>query len=246
MNRRQASSRALLPGVVPLAAVLSSCSLIPVPPEGLPDAWIPSVSPSPIDDVLDNNPLGFTPGEQSAVRIRNVSCAEMSWGSGFVLDEHTIVTNRHVVDGFLSIKISTEDGEELTVASVATSYVSDLAVITTVETLTPLVSLSDEDPNVSDFATIVGYPGGDEMTTSVGTVVGRQQDNLDNADHVFRVSATVERGSSGSAVYDGEGEVFGLVYAGEDDTGYAIVIPVSIVEESLASLTPLAPVTSCS
>jgi S1-C subfamily serine protease len=230
----------------PAALVLAACSVVPVPPEGLPDEWVPAVSPSPIDDVLENNPLGFTPEEQSSIRIRNVSCDSLSTGSGFILDEHTIVTNRHVVEGFLSLGISTDDGGELTMASVATSQVSDLAIITTVETLTPLVPLADEDPRLNDFVMIVGYPGGNEMTTSTGTVLAREDDNLDNADHVFRVTAEVEHGSSGSAAYNAEGEVFGLLYAGEDDTNYGIIIPLSIVEDSLDSLTPLAAISACS
>jgi S1-C subfamily serine protease len=234
---------AILP---PAALLLAACSVVPVPPEGLPDDWVPDVSPSPIDDVLENDPMGFTPEEQSAVRIRNVSCDNLSTGSGFILDEHTIVTNRHVVEDFLSMEISTEDGEELTMASVATSLVSDLAVITTIETLTPLVSFADDDPRVSDFVMIVGYPGGNEMTTTTGTVLAREDDNLDNADHVFRVTAEAEHGSSGSAAYNADGEVFGVLYAGEDETNYGIIIPISIVEDSLDSLTPLAAVSGCS
>lgn len=247
MRHQDLASRPLRMGILPLGAVLlASCAVVPVPPEGLPDDWIPSISPSPIDDVLDNNPLGFTPEEQSAVRIRNTSCNGLATGSGFIFDEHTIVTNAHVVEDFNTIEISTSDGEELTTASVQISLVSDFAIITTVEALTPLVSLANNDPHVLDPVTIVGYPGGDELTTSTGTVLNRQTDQLGSADHVFRVSATVEEGSSGSAAYNDEGQVFGLLYAGEEGTNDGIIIPISIVVESLAHSNPIAPNTSCS
>ncbi|MBN2176227.1 MAG: trypsin-like peptidase domain-containing protein [Demequinaceae bacterium] len=227
------------------SASLVACSVIPVAPEGLPEDWIPSVSPSPIDPDLLDSPLGFDPEQESAVRIRNSKCDELSSGSGFILDDHTIVTNRHVVEGFLDLEVNTSDGRDITVASAAVSQVSDIATITTVESLSPFAPLADEDPGLGDFVTIVGFPLGEEMTTTMGSVLQRSDDNLDNADHVFISSAEVEHGSSGSAAYDEQGEVFGVVYAGQDDSNYAIFIPISIVKESLANLDPLAAIKTC-
>ncbi|MCJ7827307.1 MAG: serine protease, partial [Demequinaceae bacterium] len=231
-----------------LAAVaipLVACSAIPVPPEGLTEDWVPSASPSAIDPDLLDSPLGFEPEQRSAVRIRNSKCDELSSGSGFILDAHTIVTNRHVVEGFLELEVNTSDGRDITVASTSTSPVSDIAIITTVESLEPFVSLAYLDPTLGDFVTIVGFPLGEQMTTTTGSILERSSDDLDNADHVFITSAQSEHGSSGSAVYDEEGKVFGVLYAGQDDTKYSIIIPISIVKESLSSLDPLAAVKEC-
>jgi hypothetical protein len=47
------------------------------------------------------------------------------------------------------------------------------------------------------------------------------------------VTATIQPGSSGSAVYNSRGEIAGLVFAGAGDLGYAIVVPYEFVANFL-------------
>lgn len=238
----------------PIAAVLAiavcassaACSAIPTAPSPLPSDWIPSATPDPIDPLLLDSPLGFDLSEASAVRIRTSTCRSFGNGSGFVLDANTIVTNRHIVDGFEWIEVTGSDGRDISVESVSTSQIADIAIIVTTESLTPVVSLGDGDPSPGDYVKIVGYPLGDELTTSTGTILSSEADELDNADHVFITSARADHGSSGSAAYDREGHVFGVLYAGDEETKQGIIIPISIVKEALDNLTPLAAVTTCS
>jgi S1-C subfamily serine protease len=232
-------------GVLPLAA----CSIVPAPPEGLPEDWVPSISPSPLDEGLLDSPLGFAPEEQSAVRIRAAVCGGLSLGTGFILDAHTIVTNQHVIDGYLAIEVTTADGRDISVDSAAISlpYLGpDIGIVTSVEALEPAAPLADEDPRLGDFVTVVGYPGAEELTTTSGTVLTRMADEFASADHVFMISAKVEDGSSGSAAYNEEGRVFGVVYAGlEDGSGFGEIIPISIVRDALDHLEPIDPAPAC-
>lgn len=246
MRLARAAGVGAMIGALPLAA----CSMIPSPPEGLPEDWVPAISPSPLDEGQLDSPLGFTPEEQSAVRIRAITCEGVSTGSGFILDSHTIVTNWHVVDGYLSVDVTTADGRDIVVSSVSDSEVADIATITTDEVLEPAAPLADKDPNVADFVTIVGFPLGEEMTTTIGSVLERSPDDITTtlahrADHVFMVSAPVKHGSSGSAAYDGDGEVFGVLYGGQGETDYGFIIPISIVKDALAALSLLAAVPEC-
>jgi len=229
-----------------VGASAAACSAIPTAPSPLPSDWIPSATPDPIDPLLLDSPLGFDLSEESAVRIRTSTCENLGNGTGFVLDSTTIVTNRHVVEDFQWIEVNGPDGSDIAVESVSTSQVADIAIIVTVEPLTAVVSFGDEDPAPGDYVKIVGYPLGDELTTSTGTIISSEEDLLDNADHVFLTSASADHGSSGSAAYDREGHVFGVLYAGNEETKQGIIIPLSIVEKALDDLTPLAAVTTCS
>jgi hypothetical protein len=44
------------------------------------------------------------------------------------------------------------------------------------------------------------------------------------------ISATIQAGNSGSAVYNNNGEVAGLVFAGSGDLSYALIVPQEYIE----------------
>jgi S1-C subfamily serine protease len=224
--------------------ILGGCTSLPGAPGPGRTDWIPEVTPSALPSNLADNPYGFTPGERAAVRVRNQACNGLADGSGFAIDDHTIVTNRHVVDGYRVLEITTSDGRDITVAAASTVVIADLAVVTTVETLDYTVPLSSLDPALGDNLTVIGYPLGDELATTTGLVLQSIDDPLDNADHVWRTTASVRPGSSGSAAYNDEGDVFGIVFAGEDFTRRSLIIPVSLLERALndpSLLTSVAP-----
>jgi S1-C subfamily serine protease len=215
--------------------VLAGCAAIPLAPSALPQEWVPSISPSPIPAEQADSPLGYTLGEQAAVRIRNVSCDGVSTGSGFILDEHTIVTNHHVVEGQGILEATLSDGTDVTVTGSAYATNADVAIITTAESLSPAVALSDTSATRGDTITVVGYPEGDVLVVSSGTIKALEADTLDNASFVFSTSAEAAPGSSGSAVYNDDGEVVGVLYAGNKDDGVTLVIPVVLLTSFLDS-----------
>jgi S1-C subfamily serine protease len=210
------------------AAPLLGCGILPPLPSPLPSEWIPEVTPSPIDQDLLDSPFGFTPEERSAVRIRNLACEEYATGSGFILDEHTIVTNKHVVSDYTELEVLLSDGTDISVTSASVATIGDLALLTTVESLSPAVTLRS-NPTVGEDITVVGYPEGLELTVTEGEVRGIVEDNLDNAEYIFATSAMVKPGSSGSAAFDNKGEVVGVMYAADEETGESYLIPVSIL-----------------
>jgi S1-C subfamily serine protease len=213
----------------------AGCGIVPTPPEGVPADWIPDVSPSPLDPDLVDSEFGFTPGEASAVRMRNNGCDDFSTGSGFVLDEHTIVTNKHVVSGYAELEISLSDGTTIDVASAEVATIGDLALVTTAESLDHAVTLG-VDPELVDEVVVVGYPDGLQLTTSTGRVIDEVEDSLDNAETIFETTAAGEPGSSGSAVYGADGTVVGVLYAG-DDFGNSFIVPVSILRRMIDDAT---------
>ena len=77
------------------------------------------------------------------MRIRNVTCGGVYTGSGFILDEHTIVTNHHVVANRGRLEVTLSDGTDIAVTGSTVATNADVATITTVETLSPAAILSD-------------------------------------------------------------------------------------------------------
>jgi len=214
-------------------AALAACSVVPVPPSALPEQWAPSITPSalPSDDV--DSPLGFDAEQRSAVRIRNVACDGLSTGSGFILDDHTIVTNHHVVEPAGQLEVTLSDGTDVAVESSRYAKNADFALITTVESLHPPATLSPNNATTGDSVTVVGYPNGEQLVVSHGSITTLDYDTLDNAPFVFITTAYATHGSSGSAVYNDAGDVIGVLYAGDDETGETAVIPVSLLSEFL-------------
>jgi S1-C subfamily serine protease len=227
------SRAALGAAILGATLVVASCGVVPPLPSDTPAAWIPTASPSPLPSGLNDNARGFTPMERAAVRVRNDGCDALLLGSGFILDAHTIVTNHHVVASYGKLTVNLYDGTDVTVTGSSYATNGDLGLITTKETLVPTVSLAETDPSFSDAVTVAGYPEGGALRITDGTIFASSRDALDNASIVYRTSAEVKPGSSGSAAYDAAGNVFGVIYAGIDAGDVSVIIPVSILRKML-------------
>lgn len=215
------------------AVVLTACGELPPMPEPLVISETP-VLRTPVPGATTLSPDGFRTTERVAVRVRNVGCEGVSTGSGFAVDEGRLVTNRHVVAGATTLQVSTYDGQDLLVETAGTTVVADLAIVETRSPLPAAVSLADDDPEVGDEVEVIGYPGGGQLTSSVGTVLAYEEDPLNaNAGKVIVSSAFAQRGSSGSPMYDVEGRVVGVVYAAAPDGSHSLAVPVSTLRELL-------------
>ena len=66
--------------------------------------------------------------EQLVVRVRNVNCLGVELGTGFALNRHTLVTNRHVLAGADRVEVSTWDGHLLKVSTAKVGALVDLGI----------------------------------------------------------------------------------------------------------------------
>jgi S1-C subfamily serine protease len=230
---RRATGRPAFLGA--LVLVLGACSALPEMPPPVPQDIVPSVAaPSLSAESSEQlSPDGFDAVQRMAVRIRNVGCETLSTGSGFALDEHTLVTNRHVVADSSTLQVSTYDGRDLDVSAASTAALADLAVVRTEDALPSFPRLADDDPSQGDDVTVVGYPAGGRLTVTAGRVIGTTTDPLhENLGEVLVTDAPVEPGSSGSAALDGSGDIIGVVYAKTTD-GRSLLVPQSTLREML-------------
>ena len=227
-----------------LVAALAGCGVVPDAPAPVPTVLdVPVASPTG----LSTSPDGFDAQHRIALRLRAVNCDGLATGSGFAVDEHTLVTARHVVDSSRSVQVSTYDGHEVLTRGALIATDADLAIVRTQDPLPTSAKLAEHDPMVGDRITVVGYPLGGALTVATGHVTDRLDDPLDeNAVAVLVADASVEPGSSGSPVLDDEGHVAGVVYAkGTTDTA-TYFVPVSRLRSMLENEDALVPVPGCS
>ena len=184
--------------------------------------------------------------QQLTLRVRNISCAGVATGSGFALDEHTIITNRHVIEGAAALELNAWDGSsiEADVDQASTARLVDIAATRVAQSL-PTVAEPGPQPKPGERVTAVGYPLGGPLTVSPGRVTrildGRSLPTGFAFDgEVIEVSSKIKQGNSGGPLLDRQGRLVGVVFAGrpgataEDFMEAAYAIPLSSMEKLLS------------
>jgi hypothetical protein len=207
------------------ALAIAACGVIPGPPPPLDADFVPDVV-SPTFDPTALTSDGFTVEQHLAVRIRVETCDGWATGSGWILSDHEVVTNRHVVEGGTRIEVTTYDGRDFVVKSSQVAPVADLALLTLDSVFTESAEYEITSLKFLDPTTIVGYPSGERLVVEEGHYLRAEMDAVgDSKELVWSLRGHVKPGSSGSAVYNDEGKVVAVLYAGDDFQG-AIAWPV--------------------
>lgn len=218
------------------AATVSGCANMP--------------GPMPPRDVPFATPPGFTEraaareGRNVTVRIRNIPCngVGLGVGTGFLLDDHTLVTNRHVVEGFGTLELETWDGRRLSPNVVAVGNSADLSIVQIDSGVGEAIEMAPEDPPADTEVQAVGYALGGPQRVTQGEVVDYVENpNLGTSGPIMRVDISIKPGNSGGPLIDPSGQVVGVVYAIEIATGLGLVVPVSTLRDALNSDDALTP-----
>lgn len=162
--------------------------------------------------------------KQSVVSIRGAS----SSGSGFnIRSEGLIVTNRHVVENNTGVMVTFADGRRYPARR--WQYVGDydLAVAVIAGKDLPHVELSTEVPRPDDPLIFIGNPLGFDWTISEAVML---ETLAWGEDSVLYFSGPVRSGSSGSPLFNGAGQVIGVIYASlRDVTDSGLAIPAQLL-----------------
>jgi serine protease Do len=169
-------------------------------------------------------------------------------GSGVVLDARgDIVTNKHVVSGASTLKVTFSDGREFNAKTVGTDAETDVAVIRLEKPPADLVAarLGDSDAlDVGEWVLAVGSPLGLDQTVTAGIVsgkgrVGRHvQMSGGRVRTYIQTDAKINPGNSGGPLVNLSSEVVGintLINTGPGGA-YGFAIPVNQVKMVASSL----------
>lgn len=136
-------------------------------------------------------------------------------GSGVIINSQGyILTNHHVVDGALEIKVELTDNRSFTAKLVGSDPPSDLAVLKIEAGNLPSVNLGDSDRvRVGDVVLAIGNPLGIGQTVTSGIISakGRATGLSDGSFEDFlQTDAAINRGNSGGALINTSGELIGI------------------------------------
>jgi Do/DeqQ family serine protease len=136
-------------------------------------------------------------------------------GSGVIVNpQGYILTNHHVVDGASEIRVELTDNRTFTAKLVGSDPPSDLAVLKIDATGLPTVTVGNSDNvRVGDVVLALGNPLGIGQTVTSGIVSakGRATGLSDGSFEDFiQTDASINRGNSGGALVNTNGELIGI------------------------------------
>ncbi|OOF43551.1 serine peptidase [Rodentibacter rarus] len=157
-------------------------------------------------------------------------------GSGVIInaDKGYVLTNNHVINDADKINVTLQDGREFKAKLVGKDEQSDIALIQ-IENPTNLTALKFADSDklrVGDFTVAIGNPFGLGQTVTSGIVsaLGRSTGADSGAyENYIQTDAAVNRGNSGGALVNLNGELIGIntaiISPSGGNAGIAFAIP---------------------
>ena len=172
-----------------------------------------------------------------------------SSGTGVIMDAGGyIITNAHVVEDAVSIRVLLTDGRELTARCVGADLLSDLAVLrVTASGLVPAVFGDSDKLRVGDEVVAIGDPLGVElrgtMTNGIISGINRDIKSGNRTLTLMQTTAALNTGNSGGPLVNCYGQVVGINtmkigdYASEGGVeGLGFAIPITSVQTILEQL----------
>jgi S1-C subfamily serine protease len=229
-TRRRAGLRASAL-LAALGLLLGAC-VPPAPPLDPDEDALADLEPLDLDEVQTAAVLRAA--REFTVRIRALGCDRLGTGSGFVLDDGLIVTNRHVVGQPREVSISTWDGRSFDARVDGIARDADLAVIRVRGLDLPVATVRTEPAIIGERVAAIGYPGGGGATITTGVVLGLTDGPiLGEQVPAIRVSAEVRPGNSGGPLVDADGQVIGVIFATTGVGGDGLAVPVDVLVDRL-------------
>lgn len=140
----------------------------------------------------------------------------MALGSGVIIDaaKGYVVTNNHVVDNATTIKVQLSDGRKFDAKVVGKDPRSDIALIQIQDPKNlSAIKLADSDAlRVGDYTVAIGNPFGlgETVTSGIVSALGRSGLNVENYENFIQTDAAINRGNSGGALVNLNGELIGI------------------------------------
>ncbi|HHA2246828.1 TPA: serine endoprotease DegP [Enterobacter ludwigii] len=170
----------------------------------------------------------------------------MALGSGVIIDaaKGYVVTNNHVVDNANSIKVQLSDGRKFDAKVVGKDPRSDIALIQIQDpkNLTAIKIADSYALRVGDYTVAIGNPFGlgETVTSGIVSALGRSGLNAENYENFIQTDAAINRGNSGGALVNLNGELIGINTAilapDGGNIGIGFAIPSNMVKNLTAQM----------
>ena len=162
-------------------------------------------------------------------------------GSGFLIDmDGYIVTNNHVIDNAVQIKVKLANEKEFDAELVGRDPNTDLALIKIPggDDLVPLAMGNSDKLQVGKWVVAIGSPFGLEQTVTAGIVSAKGRVlGAGPYDNFIQTDASINPGNSGGPLLDMDGKVVGINTAIlRNGQGVGFAIPVNLAEEVITQL----------
>jgi len=167
-------------------------------------------------------------------------------GSGVVIDaaKGYVVTNNHVVDNATKIQVQLSDGRKYDAKVIGKDPRSDIALIQLKEAknLTAIKLADSDNLRVGDYTVAIGNPYGlgETVTSGIVSALGRSGLNQENYENFIQTDAAINRGNSGGALVNLNGELIGINTAilapDGGNIGIGFAIPSNMVKNLTAQM----------
>ncbi|MDO6462326.1 DegQ family serine endoprotease [Granulosicoccaceae sp. 1_MG-2023] len=165
------------------------------------------------------------------------------FGSGFIISEDGyIVTNAHVVENAVDIRVSMQDRSSYQAELVGLDKRTDVAVLKIDADGLPVARLGDSDEvKVGQWVLAIGSPFGFEYTATQGIVSAVARSLPDDTYVPFiQTDVAVNPGNSGGPLFDTEGRVVGVnsqIYSRSGGyMGLSFAIPINVAMDVVDQL----------
>lgn len=169
---------------------------------------------------------------------------ESGAGSGVIISENGyIITNNHVIEDASSITVTLADGSSYSAELVGRDSELDVALIKIDATGLDPAEIGDSSSiEIGDKTVVIGNPLGQlggSVTDGIISAVNRNV-MIDGVSHnVIQTNAAINPGNSGGGMFNGKGELIGLIVAKSVDEsveGIGFAIPINDVSDILEDL----------
>ncbi|MBT8254814.1 MAG: PDZ domain-containing protein [Flavobacteriaceae bacterium] len=165
--------------------------------------------------------------------------AQIGTGSGVIISpDGYIITNNHVIEGAQAITITTNDNVTIEAALVGTDPKTDIALLKVdYDEDLPYTAFGDSDnAKIGEWVLAVGNPFNLTSTVTAGIISAKSRDlSGRNMQSFIQTDAAVNRGNSGGALVNINGELIGINTAITSQTGnyvgYSFAVPSNIARK---------------
>ncbi|MGJ0194404.1 serine endoprotease DegP [Pantoea sp. RRHST58] len=137
-------------------------------------------------------------------------------GSGVIINAEKgyVVTNNHVVDNATKIQVQLSDGRRYDGKVIGKDPRSDIALVQLIDAknLTAIKIADSDNLRVGDYTVAIGNPYGlgETVTSGIVSALGRSGLNVENYENFIQTDAAINRGNSGGALVNLNGELIGI------------------------------------